>query len=436
VGLALCFLAFVCGWAFTRRRLGHGLGFVLATGCIYGWLRANLLDGFTHFCFDAALAGLYTNALPRIRFPARGPIRRLGVWTLLLVGWPFIVILLSPFLDAQHVYVQFVGLRTAILFAPLLLIGDVATDEDFRLFRSWAGWCVIGASGFTLGEVVMGLESFFPLNEVTEILYSSADVAGGHYRLPSSFTSAHAYGGTMVGLLPVLLGNIDVKGGNRLATLVATALASLGVFACGARLPVVLFAVVMFAMVLRLRRKPIALALVIVTMCALGYAVSQSDRLRRFESLGDTEMVEGRVSGSVTMDFWEIVGSYPMGKGLGSAFGTSVPFFLAEYARPPIGIESEFGRLLLEEGVPGLLLWVSFVAWLLGSSAHELRFGSAEKAGMWAVIASSWASGLLGAGVLSSIPGTFLLMIYMGALARTSEQVARRPHPGWHPIPS
>ena len=436
MGLALCFLAFFGGWALAQRRLGHGLGFVLATGCIYGWLRANLLDGLTHFSFDAALAGLYAATLPRIRFLAGGQARRLGAWILLLVGWPFIVILLSPFLDAQHLFIQLVGLRTAVLFAPLLLIGHAATADDFRLFRSWAGWCVIGASAFTVGEIVMGLESFFPINEVTTLLYSSNDVAGGNYRLPASFTSAHAYGGTMVGLLPMLLSNLEVRGRSRPVTLVAIALASLGVFACGARLPVVMFAVVMSAMLLRLRRKPIALGLVVVTMCILGYAVSQSDRLRRFESLGDTEMVEERVSGSVNMDFWEIVGSYPMGKGLGSAFGTSVPYFLADYARPPVGIESEYGRLLLEEGLPGLLLWVAFVVWLLAGSAREVRFGSVEKAGMWAVIASSWASGLLGAGVLSSIPGTLLLMVYMGALARPSEQVARNPQLGCHPVAS
>jgi hypothetical protein len=436
VGLAFCFLAFVGGWAFAHRRLGHGLGFVLATGCIYGWLRANLLDGLTHFCFDAALVGLYASILPRIRFPPGAQTRRLGIWTLLLVGWPFIVILLSPFLDAQHFFIQIVGLRTAILFAPLLLIGDVATDDDFRLLGSWAGWCVVGASAFTVGELVMGLERFYPMNEVTKILYSSNDIAGGYYRLPASFTSAHAYGGTMVGVLPLLLGNLEVKGGNRFAALVTTALASLGVFACGARIPVVMFVVVMSAMLLRLRRKPIALGLVIVTVCALGYVISQSDRLRRFESLGDTEMVEERVSGSVTMEFWEIVGSYPMGRGLGSAFGTSVPFFLADYARPPLGIESEYGRLLLEEGLPGLLLWVGFVVWLLASSARKVRSGSAERVGMWAVIASYWASGLLGAGVLSSIPGTLLLMIYMGSLARTSEQVVRRPQLGLHPVTS
>jgi O-antigen ligase len=125
-----------------------------------------------------------------------------------------------------------------------------------------------------------------------------------------------------------------------------------------------------------------------------------------------------------------------MGKGLGSAFGTSVPFFLADYARPPLGIESEYGRLLLEEGLPGLLLWVGFVVWLLASSARKVRSGSAERVGMWAVIASYWASGLLGAGVLSSIPGTLLLMIYMGSLARTSEQVVRRPQLGLHPVTS
>ena len=38
----------------TRRRLADGLGWVLACGYFYGILRANFLDGFSHFLFDGA----------------------------------------------------------------------------------------------------------------------------------------------------------------------------------------------------------------------------------------------------------------------------------------------------------------------------------------------------------------------------------------------
>ena len=424
MGVALCLLAFVGAWAMARKNLGHGLGFVLAVGCCYGWLRANVVDGLTHFSFDAALGGLYLSALPRL--PLRGaPGSRLVTWAGVLVGWPFIIILISPFLDAQHIFVQISGLRNAVLFVPLLLIGQVVTSEDLLSFGSWSEWCILGVSGFALGEFLFGLEVFFPLNELTTYMYAGTDVAGEFRRLPASFGSAHAYGGTMVALLPVLVGRLERIGGRRLLTITATALAALGIFACGARSPVVIFAFVMAAMLLRLRKKPIALVLVTAVMGAVGYAVSQSERLERFETLVDMEMVGARVAGSVNMSFWQILADYPMGKGLGSAFGTSVPFFLAEYAKPPIGIESEFGRILLEEGLLGLMLWMGFVISVLVRSASKVLSGTAEGVGMWVVCATCWASGLIGAGFLSSIPETLLFMMYLGMLALERDGVPK-----------
>ena len=65
IGLLFCLLAFVGGFVLARKSAGDGLGFVLAVGCVYGWLRANFLDGLTHFAFDASLLGLYLSILPR-----------------------------------------------------------------------------------------------------------------------------------------------------------------------------------------------------------------------------------------------------------------------------------------------------------------------------------------------------------------------------------
>ena len=194
--------------------------------------------------------------------------------------------------------------------------------------------------------MTFGLEKFFPMNEVTQTIYASNDIARGFLRIPASFISAHASGGTMVGLIPLLLGRLETERPRQYFTLIAIALASLGVFACGARVPVVLFALVLLGSLIHLRRRPTVLLLVVVSMAGVGYFVSHSSRLSRFETLADPEMVSARVSGSVNMGFWDILADFPMGKGLGSAVGTSIPFFLAEYAVPPVGIESEFGRLL------------------------------------------------------------------------------------------
>lgn len=418
MGLALCLGSFAVAVIVSRRSLGDGLGFVLGVGCIYGWLRANLSDGSTHFLFDSALTGIYVGVLPRLRIRNGMGGNRLLTWTAVLIIWPLIVLLMSPFLEAQHVIVQMAGLRNAVLFVPLLLVGSVLSHEDWNSFTSWAQWCVIGVSGFAGAELLFGLGPFFPLNEITKNLYVSNDIIGGFYRIPASFTSAHAYGGTMLALIPLFLGRLEEVRPYRWLTFAAIALASLGVFVCGARLPVVLFSIVMLGSLPGFRKRPGVLVLLILSMAVVGYSVSQSNRLRRFETLADPEMVSDRVSGSVNMTFVEILSDYPMGKGLGSAFGTSVPQFLAEYARPPVGIESEFGRLLVEEGIPGLLLWVAFVSSLLGLSASGIRREGSRAVGMWLVCAATWATGLIGAGLLASIPGTLLLMLYCGRIGK------------------
>jgi hypothetical protein len=431
VGLALCLLSFIASLMVARRSLGHGLGLVLAIGCVYGWLRAVLLDGFTHFTFDMALAGLYLSILPRLK-----PIRGWGgsfvsIGTLLLIGWPLVVILISPFLKAPHVFIQVAGLRNAILFAPLVLIGMALSREDLRQFSLWAEWCVVLVSCFTLAEWLFGLEIAYPLNEATLLIYVSHDITGGYYRLPSSFVSSHVYGGTMIALLPLFLGRLEEQPRRRLLTAVACALVALGVFACGARLPVVLLGLIVGGMLLQLRHGIVASLFLIVMMVVVGYSVSQSERLRRFESLGDTEMVASRISQSVNMSFWEILSDHPMGRGLGSAAGTSVPFFLVEYSKPPVGIENEFARLLLEEGLPGLLGWAGFVVLVLGRSAVGLRRRSSRAVGMWIFCAGTWVSGLIGVGILAAIPTTMLLMLYLGELSREAPRPSAAREPGW-----
>jgi hypothetical protein len=425
MGLASCLLAAAGAFGLARRSVGHGLGFVLAVGCIYGWLRANFLDGLTHFCFDAALLGLYAAILPRIRW--RHVKSQLLTWTGILIGWPLMIVLLSPFLDAQHPLIEIVGLRTAILFVPLVIVGALLQARDIQLLSGWAEWCIVGAAGFTFGEYFLGLEKFFPINDVTTTLYGSKDIAGGYYRLPSSFTSAHAYGLTMVALLPLLFGKLDDKPRRAWFTIAASALASLGVFACGARLPVALFALVVGGLLLHARRSRVFTVFVITTAAVVGYLVSQDARLQRFETLSDTEMVQERLAGSVNMTFLDILSDYPMGRGLGSAIGTSIPFFLSEYARPQVGIESEFGRLLLEEGLPGLLMWLLFVGAVLGSSAPGLKRRGSRAITSWLFCLGIWTAGLIGAGALAAIPTTMLLMLYFGSLSRLARKVALAP---------
>src|SRR5262249_39052139 len=94
-----------------------------------------------------------------------------------------------------------------------------------------------------------------------------------------------------------------------------------------------------------------------------------------------------------------------------------IPYFLEDIARPQYGMENEYARLCLEEGIPGVLLWMAFVLWaLVLDPRHCTRFGGTMEAGAWAVCVLAWVQASIGTGLLASVPGTMLLLIYMGVL--------------------
>lgn len=103
--------------------------------------------------------------------------------------------------------IQVVGLRGTVFFLPMILLGARLTRE--RLYPLALGVAALNVPAFILAiaEYTLGIESFFPRNVLTELIYSSNDVGSlGAYRIPSSFPNAHAYAGTMVMTLPLLLG--------------------------------------------------------------------------------------------------------------------------------------------------------------------------------------------------------------------------------------
>jgi hypothetical protein len=97
-------------------------------------------------------------------------------------------------------------------------------------------------------------------------------------------------------------------------------------------------------------------------------------------------------------------------------------------------MESEYARLCLEEGIPGVLLWIWFVGWaLLVDPRGYRKFGGSLEAGGWAVSVLAWIQAAVGTGLLASVPVTLLLFIYMGALAgqRMSRPVVLPERPHW-----
>jgi hypothetical protein len=427
---ALCILSFlICFWA-ARRRLWAGFVAALAVGYFYGILRANIPQPASHFIFDTGALGLYLALLIRKNSPVQKyKLRKLMPWFLCLVAWPTLLF----FVPVQNPLIQLVGLRGQIFFLPFLLIGaQLERDDANKIALSLAVLNTI-VLVFALLELELGVPRFYPTNPVDDIIYISAiGLRGGTLvtRIPATFTSSAAYGGNMIASLPFLLGALTQgrrAPWRRNLLLVGTGVSAVGVFLAASRTE----AVVLFALFAgmtfwhRLRNMPwggwVALLL------GLAWLVYTVPRLQRFMELGDTGYVGRRIGSSVNGTFLQLMKDYPLGNGLGGG-GTSMPYFLQGQLRNPVGMENEYARIMLEQGVPGLALWLAFIIWLMTRPVP--RASEPWYTGRWLArffCAISFATAPLGLGMLTAIPCTATLLVICGWIASPQlVQVRRR----------
>lgn len=425
--LTLCLAALVCTYVAARRSLAAGIGVLLTVGYVYGIVRANRLDGYSHLLFDASLLGLYAGQLFR-PLPTHDRLRlqELRTWLFILIGWPVILFLVPT----QDVLIELVGLRGNVFMLPCLLLGARLSREDMYQVALWIAVLNIAAGAVAATQFVIGVEPFFPRNAITEIIYRSGDVAGfTAHRIPSFFTSAHSYGGTMAMTLPLLLGGWMARSSSRAAAILfptAITASALGVFAAAARLPVVLLIILALAAAFSGQvRIGYKLRWVLVA-AVVAWTVAGQERLQRFTTLGDTDFVSGRIAGSVNLGFFDLAQAYPLGNGLGGG-GTSIPYFLQDRIRNSVGMENEYARILLEQGIPGMLAWTLFLLWLFTRSYPSDPSWRFPRQLIRVIAAASFASGMIGVGLMTSIPSTAVLLLSAGWLAVPGSTSAASP---------
>lgn len=412
----------------TRWSLGLGFVAICATGYFNGVIRANYMGVFTTFMFDAGLLGFYAGYLLRTggvgMWSGRG-----GVYAMLLIGWP----VLMSLIPVNDLLIQGVALRGTVWFIPVMLIARQFNSSDLSTVAR--GLAVLNLLSLAVGIYVFqnGVESLYPENAVTQIIYMSGDVAGNkHHRIPASFLSAHAYGGAMLFTLPFLLDRLFSVGISRIdRTLAAagTVAAIAGILMCAARQPVVTFAIASVIAWVVTRFNPMFGSIAAGLLVAGGIAAVSDERLSRAASLEDTEAVSERVKGSASDSFLELIAEYPLGAGMGSSVGTSIPFFLADRAPLAVGLENEYCRILIDQGWIGLGIWVAFLIWLYARPPH-LRLGKGWGIGVvliYSLTATNWATAFIGTGTLSAIPGSVLLLAQMGVLLRLRQPRAGAP---------
>jgi len=400
-------------WA-GKRSLGAGLVVLFVWGYLFGILRANLATVFSHFLFDAALLGLYLGQKKAFSDPKDA--RRtatLRMWVAVLMLWPALLILM-PF---QPLLISLVGFRGCVFFLPLAVLGSRLRDSDNVKLCNGLTCLNLVALGFGVAEYFQGIEPFYPVNSVTIIMYVSKDVAGGYFRIPGIFSSAHAYGGTMVASIPYLVGAWSQAQTRRSSVfaLIGIGTAFAGVLMSATRVNFVMAVIMVLVTIWFGRMKSSHRILFAVLIIGMAGMALNNERFQRFKSLGDTDSVEERISGSVNRGFFEILMEYPIGNGLGGG-GTSMPYFLQNQVRNPIGMENEFARILCEQGVIGLMLWLGFLGWFISRAPQVFAKGpwGTGRRMVWAMAILIFATGAIGTGVLTAIPGTAMLLLGMG----------------------
>jgi hypothetical protein len=193
-----------------------------------------------------------------------------------------------------------------------------------------------------------------------------------------------------------------------------------GILMCAARQPVVMFAVATLVAWFVTRFHPAVGMVALGLVVAAGFLAATSERLQRAASLEHTEEMSERVRGSANEEFFELLADYPVGAGMGSAAGTSIPFFLAGRAPVPIGLENEYSRILVDQGWVGLGLWLGFLGWLF-VRPPDFRPNALWGVGlvlMYALCLTNWLTAFIGTGTLSSIPISVMLLTQMGILVQ------------------
>jgi len=420
VAIGICIVAFLVSFLATRYALWAGVAAVFGWGYLYGIIRANVGSPVAQFVFDVAFAGLFLAAVTRpVNAIQRYRLRGLMPWVVCLIGWPT-ALLLVP---SQHVLIQLVGWRGNVLFVPFILYGAMLSGRDLPMLAKSLAILNILVFIVAIAETILGVTVFYPFNAVDAIIYKSTDVifdGENHYRIPGTFTHAAAYATCMVASMPLLLGALSLERAHswgRYLLFAACGASAIGVFLAASRSEAAVLILMVAIMTASGRIGHLSWKGWVALVFGISILVALTPRMQRFFTLTQKGVITDRIHMSVNESIFDLIEEYPLGNGLGGG-GTSVPYFLQDLVRDPVAMENEYARIVAEQGIPGLLVWVGFIIWLLTRRPPRKTdpwFMGKWLARLFCVI--SFATAPLGTGLLNAIPQTGMLLLFAGWIA-------------------
>lgn len=416
-GTILCLAALLSCSITAIRGVLPGLCCLFFWGYLFGILKAHYIESNGLFIFDAATIGFYFGTLSNQEIRSLFPrFNRLLPWVYILIFWPVFVAVIP----IQHYLVQVIGLRGNIFWLPMALVGFLIRDIEKQKFISFIAILNVVAFCFAVAEFFIGVDYFVPENEVTKIVHNSADLAGGAKRIPSIFANAHSYSLFMVSTIPWLLGEIIAINLSKASSVVTRFIliigllcAAAGIFMSGPRQPVIALAIIGAMIFFSGRFNLTLLMTVTLAGTVISYFVSQDERFQRFAELQDTNLIFNRLQVSVNISFFEILMDYPMGNGMGAG-GTSLPGFAQALLSRQVIMENEYSRIMLEQGLPGLSLFLAFFFWYLLQKRSQRDPDFFLKNYIFYSTITTFITAVIGVGMMTTIPGTAFLWLGLG----------------------
>ena len=345
----------------------------MTAGFLHGWLKIQFRSPATTFLFDAllslALVLTYLKQTRRASFIPRGPIGGAlktfyvlcFVYLLLPLGPPFIVSLAAV---------------RGWCFATLMFCLGYQLTQDIQQVRGYFYFLIIlglVTAGYGLRQTPAEVERMIQTDENYAERYQNTYYAtskGRQLRVFSTFVSSGAFGGTMAYVTIfaiVLLSDPKVSKRERLLLLAAVVPIAYAMVLSGARSALVSlgFGFVIIAWHRRNLINWVVVPACIVIVIKMAVSATGGSALERYSSLLKFDEVYYRNLIPTAIGWNYMMDGNLMGGGLGKS-GYSVPAFLSIRSgyRGYVASDGDLGRLMIEMGVPGVILfgWLIFVA--------------------------------------------------------------------------
>ncbi len=420
----------------------------LTGAIVVGFILAPIKDRYpspvSYFLFDLLFGlALFFWATGRVR-RGRGLLPETPLTKMLLVFYALCAV--YAFFPGIPLWIGLSAFRGWCFFTLAYVLGYDLTrsGRQVRTYLLLVILLAVLAGGYGIYQYMAGVESVIPDDELAAerhrfamYVTPSGEV---EFRIFSTFVSAGAFGSMMayasaLALILSLSRDLSPLLRTLLRAGIVPMMTSLVLTGTRAALVMVLIGMLVLWVHRRAMRVYLIALVLIFIGVRLGIDLTEGRAAERFASLADLGLILGRISNPLLVGI-QAMREAPWGHGLGRT-GHGVPFFMGQWYPTfrPIFSDGDFGRIMVEMGVLGLLGLLLLLGTALRSAWRALQRlkGTPEEEIALAIVSGAFmmGSGTLVGSPLLSIPHGMLWWFFLGAVSKLSDLEYRRQRAWW-----